>query len=52
MKKQYTTPALDVVFLVSTEIVTESTLTVNQTTSANGGLMYGKSRNPIWEEDE
>ena len=50
MKKQYTTPALDVIFLVSTEIVTESILVSEE--SANGGLMYGKSRNPIWEEDE
>ena len=52
MKKQYTTPALDIVFLVSTEIVTESPLSVDRTTSANGTAMYGKSRNPIWEEDE
>ena len=51
MKKQYTTPALDVVFLVSTEIVTESPLGYTKE-SADGGLMYGKSRNPIWEEDE
>ena len=50
MKKQYTTPALDVVFLVSTEIVTESILVSGK--SATAAPMYGKSRNPIWEEDE
>ena len=50
MKQQYTTPALDVVFLVSTEIVTESIRISSE--SADAGAMYGKSRNPIWEEDE
>ncbi len=51
MKKQYTTPALDIVFLVSTEIVTESPLGLSSK-SATAAPMYGKSRNPIWEEDE
>ena len=50
MKKQYTTPALDIVFLVSTEIVTESIHVSDQ--SATAAPMYGKSRNPIWDEDE
>lgn len=49
MKKQYTTPALDIVFLVSTEIVTESLRIAG---TADETPMYGKSRNPIWEEDE
>lgn len=51
MKKQYTTPALDIVSLFSTEIIVTSPLGYTKE-SADGGLMYGKSRNPIWEEDE
>ena len=52
MKKQYTTPALDIVSLISTEIiVTSSKLGIGEGTSS-AAPMYGKSRNPIWEEDE
>jgi len=53
MKKQYTTPALDIVSLFSTEIiVTSSNGPQKVDDPADGTTMYGKQRNPIWGDDE
>lgn len=51
MKKQYITPALDVVSLEAVEIVTTSPLGAS-VEPAGPGEMYSKQRNPIWDEDE
>ena len=53
MKKQYLSPALDIVSLHSTEIIVTSTypLGLGQGPS-NGTMQYGKQRNPIWGDDE
>ena len=53
MKKQYTTPALDIVSLHSSEIiVTSSNGPQKVDDPADGSMQYGKQRNPIWGDDE
>ena len=53
MKKQYLTPALDIVSLHSSEIIVTSSKGPQKVDDpADGSMMYGKQRNPIWGDDE
>ena len=51
MKKKYIAPVLDVITLVSTEIIVTSRLGISNN-SSDSGPQYGKHRDPIWDDEE
>lgn len=51
MKKRYYTPSLSIVHIDASDLITSSPLCVGNGAATNS-VMYGNSRNPIWDEDE
>lgn len=50
MKKQYITPALDILSLELKEIIVTSIRVADG--SSNGSQQYSRHRDPIWNDDE